>query len=192
MLIEKGELTSGSTWHAAGQCPSFIANYNLAKVHAYSNDLYARPRGRDRRGDRLARDRRHPLRHEPARARLLQAGRGRRRQHRLPDAGHQPRGDPADQPVRHHRGRAGRRVDAGRRLRGPVERLQRDGQGRRRGWARRSCGTTACWASSSCRRASSGSRPSRATSPASTWSTRRAATRTACSAWLGVRPGSPT
>lgn len=42
MLIEKGELTSGSTWHAAGQCPSFIANYNLAKVHAYSNDIYAR------------------------------------------------------------------------------------------------------------------------------------------------------
>jgi dimethylglycine dehydrogenase len=42
ILIEKSELTSGSTWHAAGQCPSFIANYNLAKVHAYSNDLYAR------------------------------------------------------------------------------------------------------------------------------------------------------
>jgi dimethylglycine dehydrogenase len=42
LLIEKSELTSGSTWHAAGQCPSFIANYNLAKVHAYSNDLYAR------------------------------------------------------------------------------------------------------------------------------------------------------
>ncbi len=42
VLIEKGELTSGSTWHAAGQCPSFIANYNLAKVHAYSNDLYAK------------------------------------------------------------------------------------------------------------------------------------------------------
>ncbi len=42
VLVEKGELTSGSTWHAAGQCPSFIADYNLAKVHAYSNDLYAR------------------------------------------------------------------------------------------------------------------------------------------------------
>ena len=42
VLIEKGELTSGSTWHAAGQCPSFIAHYNLAKVHAFSNDLYAR------------------------------------------------------------------------------------------------------------------------------------------------------
>jgi dimethylglycine dehydrogenase len=42
LLVEKGELTSGSTWHAAGQCPSFIANYNLAKVHDYSNKLYAR------------------------------------------------------------------------------------------------------------------------------------------------------
>ena len=42
LLIEKGELTSGSTWHAAGQCPSLIGNYNLAKIHAYSNDLYCR------------------------------------------------------------------------------------------------------------------------------------------------------
>ncbi len=40
VLIEKGELTSGSTWHAAGQCPSFIGNYNMAKVHHYSNTLY--------------------------------------------------------------------------------------------------------------------------------------------------------
>jgi dimethylglycine dehydrogenase len=41
VLVEKGELCSGSTWHAAGQCPSFIADYNLAKVHDYSNRLYA-------------------------------------------------------------------------------------------------------------------------------------------------------
>ncbi len=40
MLIEKGELTSGSTWHAAGQCPSITGSYNLAKIHAYSNQLY--------------------------------------------------------------------------------------------------------------------------------------------------------
>jgi dimethylglycine dehydrogenase len=40
VLVEKGELTSGSTWHAAGQCPSFIADYNLAKIHHYSNTLY--------------------------------------------------------------------------------------------------------------------------------------------------------
>lgn len=42
LLLEKGELTSGSTWHAAGQCPSLVGNYNLAKIHAYGNDLYPR------------------------------------------------------------------------------------------------------------------------------------------------------
>jgi len=42
LLIEKGELTSGSTWHAAGQVPSLVGNYNLAKIHAYSNYLYPR------------------------------------------------------------------------------------------------------------------------------------------------------
>jgi dimethylglycine dehydrogenase len=42
LLIEKGELTSGSTWHAAGQCPSLVGNYNLAKIHAHSNQLYPR------------------------------------------------------------------------------------------------------------------------------------------------------
>jgi dimethylglycine dehydrogenase len=40
ILIEKDELTSGSTWHAAGQCPSITGSYNLAKIHAYSNELY--------------------------------------------------------------------------------------------------------------------------------------------------------
>ncbi len=42
MLIEKGELTSGSTWHAAGQCPSLVGNYNLAKIHHHGNTLYPR------------------------------------------------------------------------------------------------------------------------------------------------------
>ena len=40
LLIEKGELTSGSTWHAAGQCPNLVGNYNLAKIHEYSISLY--------------------------------------------------------------------------------------------------------------------------------------------------------
>ena len=30
-LIEKGELTSGSTWHAAGQCPHFNGSLNMTK-----------------------------------------------------------------------------------------------------------------------------------------------------------------
>ena len=42
VLVEKSELTSGSTWHAAGQCPSITGSYNLAKIHAYSNELYPR------------------------------------------------------------------------------------------------------------------------------------------------------
>jgi dimethylglycine dehydrogenase len=39
-LIEKGELTSGSTWHAAGQCPHFNSSLNLTKVHVYGTRLY--------------------------------------------------------------------------------------------------------------------------------------------------------
>ncbi|NNM61243.1 MAG: GcvT family protein [Steroidobacteraceae bacterium] len=42
IVVEKHELTSGSTWHAAGQCPSITGSYNLAKIHAYSNTLYPR------------------------------------------------------------------------------------------------------------------------------------------------------
>jgi dimethylglycine dehydrogenase len=40
VLIEKAELTSGSTWHAAGQCPSFTADYNIAKIQHYGTTLY--------------------------------------------------------------------------------------------------------------------------------------------------------
>ena len=40
VLVEKGELTSGSTWHAAGQCPHFNSSLNLTKVHVYGTQLY--------------------------------------------------------------------------------------------------------------------------------------------------------
>jgi len=42
VLIEKGELTSGSTWHAAGQCPHFNSSLNMTKVHVYGTELYPR------------------------------------------------------------------------------------------------------------------------------------------------------
>lgn len=42
VLIDKDELTSGSTWHAAGLIPHFIGNLNLAKVHAYGAELYTK------------------------------------------------------------------------------------------------------------------------------------------------------
>ncbi|MEE2900382.1 MAG: FAD-dependent oxidoreductase [Gemmatimonadota bacterium] len=40
VLVEKDELTSGSTWHAAGLCTQFIPSYNLMKLLQYSLDLY--------------------------------------------------------------------------------------------------------------------------------------------------------
>jgi dimethylglycine dehydrogenase len=39
-LIEKGELTSGSTWHAAGLCGNFIGNHTVSAIHNYTIKLY--------------------------------------------------------------------------------------------------------------------------------------------------------
>lgn len=39
-LIEKGELSSGTTWHAAGQCPHFTGDLNMAKIQDYGIRLY--------------------------------------------------------------------------------------------------------------------------------------------------------
>ena len=40
VLIEKGELTSGSTWHAAGLLPLFNMSYSVSQIHKYSVELY--------------------------------------------------------------------------------------------------------------------------------------------------------
>lgn len=40
VLIERKELTSGSTWHAAGLLPLFNLSYSVGKLHQYSVDLY--------------------------------------------------------------------------------------------------------------------------------------------------------
>ncbi|HHI82274.1 MAG TPA: FAD-dependent oxidoreductase, partial [Rhizobiales bacterium] len=40
VLIERHELTSGSTWHAAGLLPLFNMSYSSGKIHQYSVDLY--------------------------------------------------------------------------------------------------------------------------------------------------------
>jgi len=42
MLIERKELTSGSTWHAAGLLPLFNMSYSVGQLHKYSVDLYTR------------------------------------------------------------------------------------------------------------------------------------------------------
>jgi dimethylglycine dehydrogenase len=42
VLCEKGELTSGSTWHAAGLVPHFNGSLNVARLHVYASQLYRR------------------------------------------------------------------------------------------------------------------------------------------------------
>ncbi len=41
VLLERDELTSGSTWHAAGNCPNFSTSWNLIKLQRHSTRLYA-------------------------------------------------------------------------------------------------------------------------------------------------------
>ena len=40
MLLERDELTSGSTWHAAGLLPLFNMSYATTHIHKYSVDFY--------------------------------------------------------------------------------------------------------------------------------------------------------
>jgi dimethylglycine dehydrogenase len=41
VLLEKNELTSGSTWHAAGNCPNFVGSWSMMALQNYSTRLYA-------------------------------------------------------------------------------------------------------------------------------------------------------
>ena len=40
VLLEKNELTSGSTWHAAGNCPNFVGSWTMMRIQSYSTQLY--------------------------------------------------------------------------------------------------------------------------------------------------------
>lgn len=42
VLLEKNELTAGSTWHAAGNCPNFAGSWSIMKLQSYSTHLYRR------------------------------------------------------------------------------------------------------------------------------------------------------
>jgi dimethylglycine dehydrogenase len=42
VLLERAELTAGSTWHAAGLLPLFNMSYTVGQLHKYSVDLYKR------------------------------------------------------------------------------------------------------------------------------------------------------
>ncbi|MEX0350896.1 MAG: FAD-dependent oxidoreductase [Paracoccaceae bacterium] len=40
VLLEKNELTAGSTWHAAGNCPNFSASWSVMNMQRYSLEMY--------------------------------------------------------------------------------------------------------------------------------------------------------
>ena len=42
VLLEKNELTAGSTWHAAGNVPTFSTSWSLMNMQRYSTELYRR------------------------------------------------------------------------------------------------------------------------------------------------------
>src|ERR1700757_277226 len=42
VLCERKELTSGSTWHAAGLLPLFNLSYSVGQIHKYSVGFYQR------------------------------------------------------------------------------------------------------------------------------------------------------
>ncbi len=42
VLLEKAELTSGSTWHAAGQITHSTSSFSLGKCVGYNIDLYSK------------------------------------------------------------------------------------------------------------------------------------------------------
>jgi len=53
VLLEQNELTSGSTWHAAGNCPTFSTSLGVQRLQQYSAALYRR----------LSADPAHPINH---------------------------------------------------------------------------------------------------------------------------------
>ncbi|MGL4404409.1 MAG: NAD(P)/FAD-dependent oxidoreductase, partial [Notoacmeibacter sp.] len=40
VLLEKNELTAGSTWHAAGNVPTFSSSWSVMNMQRYSAELY--------------------------------------------------------------------------------------------------------------------------------------------------------
>ena len=39
-FLKKMSWTSGSTWHAAGNCPNFVGSWTMMKIQSYSTKLY--------------------------------------------------------------------------------------------------------------------------------------------------------
>lgn len=42
LLLERDELTEGSTWHAAGNVPTYSGSWSIMKVQKYTAELYTK------------------------------------------------------------------------------------------------------------------------------------------------------
>ena len=130
LLVDRGELTSGSTFHSAGLVGQLRSSVSLTRMMMYGTDLYRTLAGRDGRGRVVARGGVAP-------ARLLRGADAG-----APAAGglgphlRPPAGDPLDRrgtrplPAVRPRRRAGRRLPPHRRLPRPVRTHVRARRGR--------------------------------------------------------------
>ena len=64
VLLERKELTSGSTWHAAGLLPLFNMSYSVGQIHKYSVNLYGTLEEETGQDVGPAHRRQHPSRHD--------------------------------------------------------------------------------------------------------------------------------
>ena len=114
VLVERRELTSGSTWHAAGLLPLFNMSYSVGQIHKYSVELYRTLEARDGAERGTPARRQHPTRDEPRPDGRVSPVRGGGPHHRggcrVPD----PRRDRGDLAAVQHR-RPGRSDSASRR-----------------------------------------------------------------------------
>ena len=78
LLIERAELTSGSTWHAAGGMHTVNGDPNVAKLQQYTIELYKEIERDLGAILRRAHHRRHHARRHARAARLAEDGQGAR------------------------------------------------------------------------------------------------------------------
>ena len=183
VLVERKELTSGSTWHAAGLLPLFNMSYSVGQIHKALGRALPDARGRDRPERRLRQGLQHPPRAEPRpHGRVPPVCRRRgddRRRGRVPDAA----AGQGDLAALQHRGR-GRRDPPSRGRLHPAGRPDPGaGQGRARPRRRDLPPDQGHRHRADSRPASGWSRPTRATSPASTWSAPPATSRAGPAPW---------
>ena len=141
VLLERTELTAGSTWHAAGLLPLFNMSYSVGQLHQYSVELYQKLEAETGQDVSVPADRQFAAGHQPrpdGRVPQLPVHRRDDRRRVPPD---RRRRDPQALAARQH-GRAGRRaVASDRRAHRPGRPHHGAGQGLPGRWGPRSTST---------------------------------------------------